>query len=99
MAHSWHLYQLRLNLDRLSIDRDGFIQELGRMNIGTSVHFIPLHIHPYYRRTFGFRAEDFPVAYREYLREISLPIFSSMSEQDVSDVIGAVLEIVKGAET
>ncbi len=99
VAHSWHLYQLRLNLDRLSIDRDEFIQELGRMNIGTSVHFIPLHIHPYYRRTFGFRAEDFPVAYREYLREISLPIFSSMSEQDVSDVIGAVLEIVKGAET
>ncbi|NLE74967.1 MAG: DegT/DnrJ/EryC1/StrS aminotransferase family protein [Actinobacteria bacterium] len=98
VGHSWHLYQLRLNLERLSIDRDEFIQELGRMNIGTSVHFIPLHIHPYYRRTYGFRPEDFPVAHREYLREISLPIFSSMSEQDVSDVIEAVLEIVEGAE-
>lgn len=97
VGHSWHLYQLRLNLDRLSIGRDEFIRELGRLNIGTSVHFIPLHIHPYYRRTFGFRPEDFPVAYEEYLREVSLPIFSSMSDQDVSDVIEAVLQLAGGA--
>ena len=94
VGHAWHLYQLRLNLDRLSVGRDEFIQGLGQRNIGTSVHFIPLHIHPYYRRAFGFKPEDFPVAHSQYLREVSLPIFSSMSDRDVADVIDAVLEVV-----
>ncbi|MGB0383215.1 MAG: DegT/DnrJ/EryC1/StrS family aminotransferase [Ardenticatenaceae bacterium] len=93
--HAWHLYMLRLNLEELDIDRAQFIQELKRRNIGCSVHFIPLHIHPYYRETYGYQPEDFPVAYREYLREISLPIYSKMSDQDVQNVIDAVLEIVQ----
>ncbi len=92
--HAWHLYMLRLNLDRLTIDRAHFINELKARNIGASVHFIPLHLHPYYRATYGYRPEDFPVAYREYQREISLPIYSKMSDQDVQDVIDAVLDIV-----
>jgi dTDP-4-amino-4,6-dideoxygalactose transaminase len=91
--HSWHLYMLRLNLDRLRIDRARYVQELKSRNIGTSVHFIPLHLHPYYRETYGYRAEDFPVAYQEYLREISLPIYSIMSDGDVQDVIEAVVDI------
>ncbi len=93
--HAWHLYMLRLNLDRLSIDRARFVEELKSRNIGTSVHFIPLHVHPYYRETYGYKPEDLPVAYGEYLREISLPIYSKMSEQDVQDVIAAVSEIVE----
>jgi dTDP-4-amino-4,6-dideoxygalactose transaminase len=93
--HAWHLYMLRLNLEELDIDRAPFIQELKRRKISCSVHFIPLHIHPYYRETYGYQPEDFPVAYREYLREISLPIYSKMSDQDVQDVIEAVLEIVQ----
>lgn len=91
--HAWHLFMLRLNLDRLSIDRAAFIEALKQLNIGTSVHFIPLHLHPYYRETYGYKPDDFPVAYREYLREISLPIYSKMSDTDVQDVIDAVLEV------
>jgi dTDP-4-amino-4,6-dideoxygalactose transaminase len=93
--HAWHLYMLRLNLERLRIDRAQFIQELKAWNIGSSVHFIPLHLHPYYRESYGYRPEDFPVAYGEYRREVSLPIYSKMSDGDVRDVIDAVLDIVE----
>lgn len=91
--HAWHLYMLRLNLDRLTIDRAQFVEALKKRHIGTSVHFIPLHVHPYYRETYGYEPDDFPVAYREYRREISLPIYSKMSDTDVQDVIDAVLEV------
>jgi dTDP-4-amino-4,6-dideoxygalactose transaminase len=93
--HAWHLYMLRLRLDRLRIDRVQFIEELKRRGIGCSVHFIPLHLHPYYRETYGYRTEDFPVAYREYQREISLPIYSRMSDSDVQHVIHSVGDIVE----
>jgi perosamine synthetase len=92
--HAWHLYMLRLNLDQLRIGRAEFVEELKRRNIGVSVHFIPLHIHPYYREAYGYRHEDFPVAYREYQREISLPIYSRMTDVDVNDVVDAVAQIV-----
>lgn len=92
--HAWHLYMLRLNLDQWRIDRAQFNEEMKQRNIGTSVHFIPLHIHPYYRETYGYQPEDYPTAYREYLREVSLPIYSKMSERDVQDVIDAVLDII-----
>ena len=85
---------LRLNLEQLHIGRAEFIEELKKRNIGTSVHFIPLHLHPYYRQAYGYHPEDFPVAYREYQREISLPIYSKMGDDDIQDVIEAVLEIV-----
>ena len=93
-SHAWHLYMLRLNLERLTIDRARFIELLKAYNIGASVHFIPLHLHPYYRETYGYRPQDYPVAYAEYLREISLPIYSKMSDEDVNDVITAVRAIV-----
>ena len=92
--HAWHLYMLRLRLERLRIDRAAFVEALRSENIGVSVHFIPLHVHPYYRDTYGYRPEDFPVAYREYLREVSLPIYSRMTEGDVDDVIRAVVEVI-----
>jgi perosamine synthetase len=92
--HSWHLYMLRLKLDQLRISRHHFIEQLKARNIGASVHFIPLHLHPYYRETYGYRPEDFPVAYREYQREISLPIYSKMNDTDVQNVIDAVKDIV-----
>jgi len=94
-GHAWHLYMLRLRLDRLSIDRARFAEELRRRNIGISVHFIPIHVHPYYRETYGYRPEDFPVAWGEYLREISLPIYSRMGDGDVDDVIEAVLDVAR----
>jgi len=93
--HAWHLYMLRVDNARLRGGRDVFAQELRKKNIGISVHFIPLHLHPYYRETYGYQPEDFPVATREYGREISLPIYSRMSDADVEDVIAAVLDTVR----
>jgi dTDP-4-amino-4,6-dideoxygalactose transaminase len=94
VGHAWHLYMLRLHPERLSIGRDAFIKELSAANIGTSVHFIPLQLHPYYRDTFKVAPEDFPVALDAYQREISLPIYPGMSDEDVADVIAAVQGIV-----
>jgi perosamine synthetase len=92
---SWHLYALRLNLDRLSIDRAQFIDELQRLGIGASVHWMPLHLHPYYRDTFGYRQGDFPVADREWPRLVSLPIFPSMTEAEQQRVADAVIGVAR----
>ena len=91
---AWHLYPIRLNLERLKIDRSQFIEELKKRNIGSSVHFIPLHIQPYYRDKYHYAPEDFPVAYSEYLRLISLPINLRLSEGDLNDVIEAVRDVI-----
>lgn len=89
-----HLYVIRLNLDTLSIDRDRFIQELAARNIGSSVHFIPVHMHTYYRDKYGYKPEDFPVASSNFERIISLPLNPTMDDQDGADVIEAVKDIV-----
>lgn len=91
---AWHIYALRLNLHRLTIDRARFIEELKARNIGTSVHFIPNHLHPYYRDKYGYKPDDFPVAYSNYIRLISLPLNLRMSNQDADDVVEAVLDVV-----
>lgn len=91
--HSWHLYIIKLNPGRLRIDRAAFIEELKGANIGASVHFIPLHLHPYYRDTFGYRPEDFPQAYATFQRIVSLPLYPKMSDDDVDSVIEAVTTI------
>lgn len=95
VGHAWHLYVLRLNLQYLRIDRDTFIGELSARNIGTSVHFIPIHIHPYYRNKYGFKPSDLPIAYDAYTRMISLPLYPTMSDADVEDVCEAVLDIIR----
>lgn len=95
-VHSWHLYPLRLYPDRTTISRDALIEALRADGIGTSVHFIPLHLHPYYRRTYGYKPGDFPVAEREYAREISLPIYPDLSSTDVERVVHSVGRALKG---
>ena len=92
--HAWHLYLLRLNLERLTIDRAQFMDELKARRIGASVHFMPLHLHPYYRELYGYRPTDYPVAYGEYWRLVSLPIYSRMTDADVQTVIAAVEDIL-----
>jgi dTDP-4-amino-4,6-dideoxygalactose transaminase len=92
---AWHLYILRLRSEALRINRDLFIKELAARNIGTSVHFIPIHVHPYYRDKYGFQPDDFPIAYGSYLRMLSLPVYPRMTASDVDDVIEAVLNVVK----
>jgi len=95
VGHAWHLYVLRLNLDRLNISRNKFIEELDARKIAGSVHFIPVHLHAYYRDKYGYQPQDFPVAHREYHRMVSLPLHPGMSEQDVDDVIEAVSDIAR----
>ena len=93
--HAWHLYIIQLETEKLKIDRGQFITALKERGIGTSVHFIPLHLHPFYRDTFGYKPEDFPVASRVFERIISLPIYPSMSDQSVQRVIAAVTDVVE----
>ncbi len=88
--NSWHLFILRIDPDRLNISRDDFIRELASLGIGTSVHYIPLHLMDYYRRRYNFKADDFPEAVKKYQSAISLPIYSRMAEREVARVIEAV---------
>lgn len=92
--HAWHLYIIKLNLEKISVDRAEFIELLREENIGTSVHFIPVHLHPYYRDTFGFERGFMPQAENVYDRIISLPLYPKMSDSDVQDVIEAVRIVV-----
>jgi dTDP-4-amino-4,6-dideoxygalactose transaminase len=92
-SHAWHLYIIRLVLERLRVDRAAVIEALKDRGIGTSVHFIPLHLHPYYRRR-GFTPEQFPMATSEYERVISLPIWPGMTARDVERVIGALVDVL-----
>lgn len=93
--HAWHLYVLRLNPERLTLDRAGFMDELRARGIGASVHFIPLHLHPYYRERYGYRPTDLPVASAVSQRILSLPLYPRMTAADVSRVINAVVEITE----
>ncbi len=95
VEHAWHLYVLRLREEKLTIDRNRFVEALAARNIATSVHFIPVHLHPYYRKKYGFHPEDFPVAYDNYRRVISLPLYPGLEDRDVADVIETVLDIVR----
>lgn len=93
-SHAWHLYIVRLVLDRLAIDRGQAIKGLKEQGIGTSVHFIPLHLHPYYSRRWGYSAEDLPVANSEYQRVISLPLWPGMTPDDVDRVASGLEEVL-----
>jgi dTDP-4-amino-4,6-dideoxygalactose transaminase len=93
--HTYHLYPVRLRPGRLTLDRAGFIQELHCFKIGSSVHFIPLHRHPFYQSRYGYHPDQFPVAEMIYQGLISLPLYPAMSDGDVTDVIEAVREIVE----
>ena len=87
--HAWHLYPLRLQGDA-GIGRDRFIERLFEMGIGCSVHYIPLHLQPYWRDRYGLRAEDFPHSQHAYERMLSLPIYTRMTDADVARVLVAV---------
>jgi dTDP-4-amino-4,6-dideoxygalactose transaminase len=91
--HAWHLFIIRINEARLTIDRDAFIDELGKRGIGVSVHFIPLHLMSYYRNKYSLKPEDFPAALRTFRACISLPMSASLTEPEVERVISAVAEI------
>ena len=95
VQHAWHLYVIQLDLDRLRISRKEFIQRLQQAGIGCSVHFIPLHLHPYYRDKWGYRPHDLPVSSMVYQRIVSLPLYSKMTDADIERVIVTVKDLIK----
>jgi dTDP-4-amino-4,6-dideoxygalactose transaminase len=92
-THSWHLYVIRLD-NTVKVSRNTFIEQMVESGIGCSVHYIPLHLHPYWRDTYNLRPEDFPVALSTYERVVSLPIYTKMTLEDRERVITAVKEIL-----
>lgn len=95
VEHAWHLYVLRVSQE--TVGRDRFIEELKARGVGTSVHFIPLHVQPWYRDTFGFSPEDFPVASHVFGEIVSLPLYPKMTDEDVEAVIAAVMDVMASA--
>jgi len=92
---AWHLYPIRLELDKLTADRNEIFCALRAENIGVNVHYIPVHLHRYYRNQFGYRGGEYPVAEQAYEQLISLSMFHGMTDDDVRDVISAVQKVVK----
>ncbi len=88
----FHVYPLLLKKH----DRGVFINEMTKRGVGCSVHFIPLHLHPFYMKTYGYKRGDYPIAERIYDREVSLPLYPSMSDMEVEQVINITLDVLDG---
>jgi dTDP-4-amino-4,6-dideoxygalactose transaminase len=95
VVHAWHLYILRLRPGVLRVGRDRLIELLKERGIGTSVHFLPLHLHSFYRAAFGFRRGDFPHAERESARALSLPLYPGLTRQAQDRVAGTLLDLAR----
>ncbi|MDD5529401.1 MAG: DegT/DnrJ/EryC1/StrS family aminotransferase [bacterium] len=95
-THAYHLYIIKIVPELLKIDRTKFIELLRAENIGTGVHFIPLHLMPFYKQTFGFKKGDFPNAEWAYERTISLPLYPGLTSEDVKYIIKKVKDSVAG---
>ncbi len=93
--HAWHLFPVRLRLDKLSIDRNAFITHLRAAGVGCSVHWRPLHLHPYYSERFAWPAELFPVASPLWERLVTLPLFPGMRDEERAHVVGAVRDLCR----
>lgn len=94
-THAWHLYVIQLDLERLRINRGQFIDNMREEGIGCSVHFIPLHLHPYYKKVFRYKKEEFPGATRVYEKIVSLPIYPKMTDEDIDYVIDSTIKVIK----
>jgi perosamine synthetase len=91
---AWHLYPVRLDLTQIQVDRGEIFRALRAEGLGVNVHYIPVHLHPYYRNRFAYHAGEYPVAEEAYRQLISLPMFHAMQERDVEDVIEAVNKVI-----
>jgi perosamine synthetase len=94
--HAWHLFPIRLRLERLGVDRNQFMQLLRERGIGCSVHWRPLHLHPYYQESFGWQEHHLPVASRQWQRLVSLPLFPGMRQDEQQYVVQAVRDLCAG---
>ena len=95
LEHSWHLAIIKLNLDKISISRNEFIPKLNELGVGTSVHYTPLHLHPFYQREYGYKPSDYPEATAVYDQIISLPLFADITVEEVDYVVKAVERIAQ----
>jgi len=93
VKHSWHLFPILIDFSKLKIDRNKFIEALKAEKIGTGVHFIPLHLHPFYQKEYGYKEGGFPVAEKIYNNLITIPLFPGMSIKDADDVVNAIERI------
>ncbi len=94
VEHAWHLYIIRLRLDRLKRTRDELAYDLRRENVGTSVNFYGLHLHPYYREVLGMRPEDYPEATRASDEILSLPLHPQLSDKNIHEVVSALKKVI-----
>ena len=95
VVHTWHLFPIFINFKHLSVDRVNFMELLEKEGIKTSVHYIPLHLHPYYKNRYGYESQDFPKSFDFYSNEISLPIYPKMKDSDLKDVVNSVNKLIK----
>ena len=93
--HAWHLFVVRLQ-EGVSLNRGEFIKRMLELGVGCSVHFIPLHLQPYWKNTYKLQDEDFPVSLRVYKQAVSLPLYTKMTQQDQEKVILSVKKILCG---
>lgn len=91
---TWHIYMIQLDLDKIKVGRREIFEALRAENIGVNVHYIPVHLQPYYQKRFGYHKGDFPKAENYYSRAITLPIFPKMTEKDINDVVKAVKKVI-----
>ena len=91
--HAWHIFIIKIKNSKLNITRNDFIEELSKAGIGTSVHYIPLHIMPYYKNLYGYKPEDFPNAYNNYRSCISLPIYPGLRKKELDYIINSIKKI------
>ena len=94
-THAHHIYVISLRLERLTIDRDGFLDAIQSAGIGVALHYVALHLQPYYVKNFNTKPQDFPIASNYSERVISLPLYPKMSSADVERVIGTVKNLIK----
>jgi len=92
--HAYHLYTLLIDIDRANLTRDQFMNEMTRRNIGVGVHYIALHLHPFYQETFGYKRGDFPNAEWVSDRTVSIPLSPKLSDTAIEDVITTIKEIL-----
>lgn len=92
--HSYHLYPLLINFNKVNITRKELFEKLHKKNIALQVHYIPIHLQPYYKKNFGFRENNFPVAETFYKKEVSLPIYPKLDSDDINYIAQKIKELV-----
>lgn len=90
--HAYHLYPLQINFNELKISKKNYFLKLKEKNINCQVHYVPVHLQPFYRKNFGFKAHDFPVAERFYERELSIPMYPALTEEDLEYISNTIIE-------